>query len=203
VIWIPLKGVQRMSGHDPAAAEELSAVLVKLKSPMLGKQMEVRYNHEGSRLTFAWPIAQIMARFFERIVWFERVLAVVAYLVAAVAAGSVLASIHNSMNERRRDIAILRALGAHRRTVFGVIVIEAASLAAVGMLAGFVVYGVIMAGAAQIIRAQTGVVLEAMSFHGVMIWAPLAMILVSALAGVVPATKAYRTEVATHLMPSS
>jgi putative ABC transport system permease protein len=203
VIWIPLKGVQLMSGHDPAAAEELSAVLVKLKSPTLGRPMEVRYNREGSRLTFAWPIAQIMARFFERIVWFERVLTVVAYLVAAVAAGSVLASIHNSMNERRRDIAILRALGAHRRTVFGAIVLEAMSLAAVGMLVGFGVYAAIMAVVTQIIRAQTGVVIDPLAWHAVMFWAPLGMILVSALAGVVPATKAYRTDVATHLMPST
>jgi putative ABC transport system permease protein len=203
VIWIPLKGVQLMSGHDPAAADELSAVLIRLKSPLAGKVMEARYNREGSRLTFAWPIAQIMARFFERIVWFERVLAVVAYLVAAVAAGSILASIHNSMNERRRDIAILRALGAHRRTVFGAIVLEAMSLAAVGMLAGYGVYAVIMAVVAQIIRTQTGVVIEPMSWHAVMFWAPLGMILVSALAGVVPATKAYRTDVATHLAPST
>jgi putative ABC transport system permease protein len=163
--------------------------------------MELRYNREGSRLTFAWPIAQVVAQFFERIVWFERVLALVAYWVALVAAGSVLASMYNSMSERRRDIAILRALGAHRRTVFGIVVLEAASLAAAGMLAGFVVYAVIMMAVAQIIRAQTGVVLDPTAFHGVMIWAPLGMILVSALAGVVPATKAYRTEVARHLTP--
>ena len=47
----------------------------------------------------------------ERVSW-----VVVAYLVALVATGSILASIHNSMNERRREIAIVRALGAHRRT---------------------------------------------------------------------------------------
>jgi putative ABC transport system permease protein len=203
VIWIPLKGVQLMSGHDAGAANELSAVLVKLKGPLAGKAMEVRYNRESDRLTFAWPMAQIMARFFERIVWFERVLAVVAYLVAGVATGSILASIHNSMNERRRDIAILRALGAHRRTVFGAIVIEATSLAALGMLAGFAVYGVIMGLATGVIRTETGVVLEAWSWHPVMAWGPLGMIGVSALAGVVPAVKAYRTDVATHLTPLS
>jgi putative ABC transport system permease protein len=202
VIWIPIKGVQLMSGHSSEAAEELSAVLLRLKSPLAGKAMEARYNREGDRLTFAWPIAQIMARFFDRIIWFERVLALVAYLVAAVAAGSVLASIHNSMNERRRDIAILRALGAHRHTVFGAIVLEAMSLAAIGMLLGFVVYGAIMAIVAQIIRTQTGVVIELMSWHMVLFWAPLGMVAASALAGMVPAIKAYRTDVATHLAPS-
>jgi hypothetical protein len=40
-----------------------------------------------------------------------------------VAAGSILASIYNTMNERRREFAILRALGARRSTVFSAIVL--------------------------------------------------------------------------------
>ena len=59
-------------------------------------------------LALAWPIGQIMAQLFAKISWFDRVLELIAYLVAIVAVGSVLASIYNSMNERRRDIAILR-----------------------------------------------------------------------------------------------
>jgi putative ABC transport system permease protein len=205
VIWIPVRGVQLMSGHDPRAADELSAVLVKLKgrSPMIGRQLDVRYNREGDRLTFAWPIAVIVAQLFDKIAWFDRILGVVAYLVALVAAGSILASIHNSMNERRRDIAILRALGAHRRTVFGAIVLEASSIAAMGMVAAFVVHGVIVGMAAQVIRTQTGVVLNPLELHPVMIWAPLGLIVLSALAGVLPAWKAYGTDVATHLAPRS
>jgi len=33
VIWIPLAGVQTMSGHDPRAATDVSAVLVQLRAP--------------------------------------------------------------------------------------------------------------------------------------------------------------------------
>jgi putative ABC transport system permease protein len=205
VIWIPLRGVQLMSGHDPKAADELSAVLIKLKgrSPLIGRQLDVQYNREADRLTFAWPIALIIAQLFDRIAWFERVLAVVAYLVVLVATGSILASIHNSMNERQRDIAILRALGAHRRTVFGAIVLEASAIASIGMIVAFFVYAIIVTATAQVIRTQTGVVLDPFAFHPVMVWAPLGMIGLSGLAGVVPALKAYGTEVATHLTPRS
>jgi putative ABC transport system permease protein len=205
VIWIPLKGVQLMSGHDPASADELSAVLVKIKgrSPMAGRQLDVRYNREGTRLTLAWPIAVIVAQLFDKIAWFDRVLGAVAYLVALVATGTVLASIYTSMNERRRDVAILRALGAHRRTVFGAVVLEAATLGALGMALSFGVHGVIVSLAAHEIRTQTGVVLEVLEFHPVMLWAPLVMIGMSAVAGLIPATKAYRTDVATNLSPIS
>ena len=116
---------------------------------------------------------------------------------------SILASIYNSMNERRREIAILRALGARRGTIFGAILLEAATISALGMLVGFVFFGAIMAGAAGVIRVQTGVVLDPTKFNPVMIWAPVALITLGALAGIVPAIKAYRTDVAEHLAPTS
>jgi putative ABC transport system permease protein len=205
VIWIPLAGIQRMSGHDPNAATDVSAVLVKLKSgsAMAGFQMDMMYNKQGNRLTFAWPIGTVMAGLFDKIGWFDRVLTLVAWLVALVAAGSILASIYNSMNERRRELAIMRALGARRLTVFSAIVLEAASISALGMAIGFAVYGLLMTGVAGLIRAQTGVVLHPLAFNWVMVWAPAAFIALGAFAGIVPAVKAYRTDVAQNLVPVS
>jgi len=203
VIWIPLEGIQNMSGHNPDAATDVSAVLVKLSSPVAGFQLDILYNKQGNRLTFAWPTGKIMSELFDKIGWFDRVLALVAYLVAFVAVMSVLVSLYNSMNERRREIAILRALGARRLTVFGAIVLEAAAITALGVLGGFVVYGAIATGVAGVIRAQTGVVLEPLAFSSVMLWAPGMMLALGALAGIVPAIKAYRTSVADHLVPSS
>jgi len=205
VIWIPLAGIQRMSGHDPNAATDVSAVLVKLRagSAIAGFQMDMMYNKQGNRLTFAWPIGRVMAELFDKIGWFDRVLTLVSYLVALVAAGSILASIYNSMNERRRELAILRALGARRTTVFSAIVLEAATIAALGMAAGFGIYLGLMAVVAGIIRAQTGVVLDPFAFNPVMLWSPAAFIALGALSGVVPAMKAYRTDVASNLTPQS
>ncbi len=205
VIWIPLQGVQQMTGHDPRAANDISGVLIRFKdtSPLTARQLDLLYNRQGNRLTFAWPIAQIVAQLFTRIAWVDRVLALVAYLVALVATGSVLVSIYNSMSERRRDIAILRALGARRRTIFSAIVLEAAAIAALGMLLAFAVYAAIFIGVATVVRAQTGVVLEPFTAHWIMLAAPAGMILLAALAGLVPAWKAYFTPVADHLAPVS
>jgi putative ABC transport system permease protein len=205
VIWIPLEGLQTMGGHDPKAASDVSAVLVKLKagSAVAGQRLSLQYNKQGTHLTFAWPIGQIMAQLFGKIAWFDRVLELVAYLVALAATGSIVASIYSSMNERRREFAILRALGAHRRTVFSSIVLEAAAIAALGMAIGFVFYGVIMAVVASIVREQTGIVLEPLAFHAIMIWAPAGLIGASALSGIIPAVKAYRTDVAENLAPIS
>lgn len=205
VIWIPLEGLQQMSGHDARAATDVSAVLIKLKqsNPMGGFQMDMLYNKRGNKFTFAWPIGAILAKLFDKIAWFDRVLAFVSYLVVFIASASILASIYNSMNERRREVAILRALGAKRFTVFGAIVLEAASIAALGMLLAYVVYGLIVIVASNIIRAQTGVVINPFELHAILWVAPAGIVALGALCGVLPAIKAYRTDVASSIAPTS
>ncbi len=201
VIWISLSGVQTMSGHDPSAANDVSAVLLQFKSPVMGFPLDTLYNKQGNRLTLAYPAAAIVADFFAKISWFDRILALVAYLIALVAAASVLASIYASMSTRRRDIAILRALGARRRMIFGAIVLEAAAIGLLGALGGFVIYFGLGWATAEVLRQQCGVVISLAAYHPVLWAAPLGLVGLAALAGVVPAWRAYRTPVAENLTP--
>ncbi len=203
VVWIPLHGLQTMSGHDPRAATDVSAVLIQLRSPTAGFMLDMMYNKQGNRLTFAYPVGAIMADLFSKISWFDRVLTLVAYLVAFVSAIGVLVAIYNSMSARRRDIAILRALGAGRLTVFSAVVLEATMIGALGMMAAFALYGLTVAGVAAVIRAQTGILLETWTWNPVMLWAPAGMVVLCALCGLLPAWKAYRTDVAENLAPVS
>ena len=53
VVWIPLHGVQTMSGHTAETATDVSAVLIQLKSNFAGYQLDTLYNKQGNRLTFA------------------------------------------------------------------------------------------------------------------------------------------------------
>lgn len=205
VLWIPLEGVQRMGGHDPRSVEDISGVLVRFK-PGLAKAgflLDAAYNKQGTRLTFAWPLGRVVAQLFDRIGWFDRVLALVAALLAVVAAGTLLTALYNSMNERRREIAILRALGAGRRLVTGVVLAECAVISALGALAGFPVHILLLGVASGIIRREVGLVIHPFALHGVMLVVPLAMIGLGLLAGAWPAWKAYRTDVAENLVPPS
>jgi len=219
VVWIPIEGIFRMQGHvlrgtgkefQATAGEmiddkhkEVSAVMLKFRNPQSGFQFNQTINQQGKVATIAWPIGIVMAEFFDKIGWVNKILGLVAYLVVAVAAGSILASIYNTMNERRREFAILRSLGARRRTVFSAIVLEATTIAALGSLLGFVVYGAIVVGAAIIVKQQTGVVLDPLKFHPAIVAAPAGMIVLGAIAGIVPAFKAYSTDVAANLVATS
>jgi putative ABC transport system permease protein len=219
VLWIPIEGMYRMKGHVlrgggtlytpvegkaiPEQDREVSAVMLKLRSPQSGFSLDQAINKQGKVATLAWPVGMVMADLFDRLGWAYRVLAVVGYLVMLVAAGSLFASLHNTLNERRRDFAILRALGARRLDLSLWMVCESSAIALMGGVLGWLAYAVILGVAAQVVRAQTGVVLDVISFHPVLILAPLAMTFMGALAGLVPAWKAYQSDVASNLSPLS
>jgi putative ABC transport system permease protein len=219
VLWIPIESMYRMKGHVlrgagklytpvegraiPELDREVSAVMLKLRSPQSGFSLDQAINKQGKVATLAWPIGMVMADLFDRLGWAYRVLAVVGYLVMLVAAGSLFASLHNTLNERRRDFAILRALGARRLDLSLWMVCESSAIALMGGMLGWLAYALILGVAAQVVRAQTGVVLDVMSFHPVLILAPLAMTAMGALAGLFPAWKAYQSDVASNLNPQS
>jgi putative ABC transport system permease protein len=219
VIWIPIEGIFRMEGHvlrasgeDYQAAagqsipdehKEVSAVLLKLASPATGWQLEQTINKQGKVATLAFPLDAVMLDLFEKMGWVNRVLELVAYLVVLVSATAITASIYNTINERRREFAILRALGARRATVFGAIVLESSLIGFIGAIAGFALYVIILAVAAWVVREQTGVVLRTLVPHPIQVITPLGMTLLGGIAGIIPAVRAYGTDIATNLLPKT
>ncbi|MCB9781807.1 MAG: ABC transporter permease [Candidatus Omnitrophica bacterium] len=215
----PDRGIYRMTGHVlrgtgeqytaeagkeiPDEHKEVSAVMLKFKGPQDGMLMDQTINKQGKVATLAWPIGRVMMDLFNKIGWVTRVLTLVSYLVVLVAAASILASLYNTINERRRDFAILRSLGARRRTIFSAIILESSIIALMGSLLGFVVYAIILGVTTLVIRSQTGVVLDIFSPHPILILAPIGMTVVGAISGIFPAIKAYTTDIASNLTPIS
>ena len=109
VIWIPIKGIQLMEGHDAEMAQSVSAVLLSLKGAA-GLNLELKYNRRGNQATLAWPVAATLASFFEKMNWFRGVLQVIAYIIACVGILMVASTMRSSMNERK-DFMILRSPG--------------------------------------------------------------------------------------------
>jgi putative ABC transport system permease protein len=219
VLWMPIEGVFRMGGHVlrgtgeeyhpsieeeiPVEAKEFSALLLRFKNFQRGVELDGRINREGKEATLAFPIARVMAEVFDKLGWMNRVLTLVAYLTVLVGAASILASLHATLNERRREFAILRALGSRRRTLFAVVIAESSGIALIGAILALCVQLAIVAGAAALVRQKTGVVLDPFAFHPALWIVPAAVTALGALAGAWPAWRAYRTEVAENLAASS
>jgi putative ABC transport system permease protein len=214
-LWIPIEGMYRMGGHvlrgtgETHVAEagraiedahkEVSAVMLRFDTPQAGLELERAINREGTSATLAWPIARVVAELFDRIGWMSRILAMVAYLTVLVGAATILAGLYDSMQQRRREMAVLRALGMRRRELFATVVLEASTIAALGAIGGWAVYALVLWIARGVLRAQAGVVLDPLAFHESLVLVPAGVVALGALCGLVPAWKAYRVEVASDL----
>lgn len=219
VIFIPIEGVFRMSGHVlrgdgdefipeqgqiiPDEHKEVSAILLKLKNPQAGFSLDQTINKQGKVATLAWPIAMVMAELFDKLGWVHHVLSLVAYLVVLVACASIIASVYNTIHDRRKQIAILRALGANRNDIYRLILVECAAIAGLGAVLGYLVHFGIMGLAGGILRSQTGIMLNIVQMQSVHLWIVPAMMVLGMIAGILPANKAYRTDVGSQLSPDS
>ncbi len=92
----------------------LSTILVKLKAPGARYRFAQAWNAKPD-VRASIPAEEIR-RLFEIVQGVDGLLRAVAVLVLVSAALSILAALYNSMQGRRREIALLRALGARART---------------------------------------------------------------------------------------
>ncbi len=179
----------------------LSTILVKLKAPGVRYRFAADWNAKPD-VRASIPAEEIR-RLFEIVQGVDGLLRAVAVLVLVSAALSILAALYNSMQGRRREIALLRALGARRAHVFGVVVLEAVLICLLGGVAGIALGHLGVAGAAPFLLEEVGVRLG-LGTADVALWGKLAagLVVLGLLAGLLPAWRAYRTPVARNLHPT-
>ncbi len=126
----------------------------------------------------------------------EQALLAVSALVVAVGLAGMIAVVVASLGERRRELAILRALGASPRHVFALLAVESVLLALAGIAVGLaLLYGAGVA-LAPWLASQHGLQLS-LGWPTTGEWRLLAAVLVaSLLASLVPALRAYRYSLA-------
>ncbi|AGA29010.1 ABC transporter permease [Singulisphaera acidiphila] len=191
-------------GHEhshtplPEDQRELTAVLVRTSSPAASIQLPNLIN-EGSAAQAVMPVREIRGLFDVIVGPIETVLLALTGLIVVVSGVGILVSIYNSMSERRREIAVMRALGARRSTVRTIVLLESMLLSLTGGLAGWILGRALIAALSPAIAARTGVVIGFAPLIPAELALVPALIVLSALAGYLPAMTAYRTDVAKAL----
>ena len=128
-------------------------------------------------------------------------LRVVALLAVAIGLTGMLVALYTSLEARRREMAILRAVGAGPRTIVALLVLESTLLAALGCVVGVALTYAGLALLQGPLEQRTGIHL-ALRALGATEWRYLALVLgAGTLIGVIPARKAYRTSLADGLSP--
>jgi putative ABC transport system permease protein len=210
-------------GHDhaheplPEEQREVTAILVLAKNDIFAQQLQRKIN-EGLEAQAASPIKVIQEFFAKMVSDVSFVLLALTVLIMVEAGVGIMVSIYNSMSDRRREIAVMRALGAGRRTVLTVVLLESILLSVGGGLLGFVLGHGLVAAVSPWAVAKTGVSLGFLQFAwydvtmgyggGTPIMIPYELVLIpclvalASLVGFLPAMSAYRTDVAKALTAS-
>lgn len=114
---------------------------------------------------------------------------------------AIMLALYNSMEQRRRQIAVLRVLGASRGRIFALVMTESAVLGLGGAIVGLV----LAFGAGQIVSevmaARLGLVIQPVLDLRETLVVIIGAILLACVAGVVPAVMGYRTSVVRNLRP--
>lgn len=172
--------------------EVITAALVGVNSKIRLFQLQ-RYINQYSQE----PLMAILPGVALRELWnmmgiAEQALVVISAFVVVAGLLGMLTMILSSLNERRREMAILRAVGARPMHIFMLMISEATILAIAGAVLGVGLMYIGLLIAQPIMQSQFGISLT-ISMLSVYEWKLVSLVCVAGLAtGIVPSIRAYR-----------
>lgn len=180
---------------------DITAVLIGLKSrPAVFKLQRHINSYRGEPLLAVMP-GVALGELWQTLAMVENILLVISSLVVIVGLAGLTATLMAGLNERRRELAILRALGAGPRDVFLMLVAEGVTLTMLGLLLGYALLTVGIAVLAPFVQSQFGVVLL-QRFPTDNEWWLMSTILLTGLSvSLLPGWRAWRISLADGLTP--
>ncbi|EGU36654.1 ABC-type antimicrobial peptide transport system permease component [Vibrio sp. N418] len=122
----------------------------------------------------------------------EQALMVVSGFVVVAGLLGMLSSLLTSLQERRREMAILRAMGARPRHIFTLLILEASVLTAIGIAVGIgLLYG-LLALASPFVTQNYGIQLPLVMLSSYELGLIAAVLFAGTMIGIFPALRAYR-----------
>lgn len=200
---VPARGAGRVSAEQARALDlqpqQITAVLLGLNSRIATFALQREINqYRGEPLLAVLP-GVALQELWSLMGTAEQALFVVSLFVVLTGLIGMLTAILTSLNERRREMAILRSVGARPWHIAGLLVIEAFALALAGAALGVVLLYVGIAVAQAPLQQFYGLYLP-FGWPSGYEWRLLGAILLAAvLMGAVPAWRAYRQSLADGL----
>ena len=189
--------------HGPAGEEdrrareakrEVTVLLVQYASPLAAATLPRSINSQ-SELQAASP-AYETARLFRIIGVGVEALRAFAVVLIVAAGLSVFVALYTALEERRYDLAVMRTLGASPARLFGLLLAEGMLLAFVGTLLGLVLGHGFASALGALLDAEQPYPVTGLAFHFEEFWLVGVALVVGAAAALLPAWRAYRTDVA-------
>jgi putative ABC transport system permease protein len=172
--------------------DTITAFLVGMRSRVMTFTMQRAINDYRQEPLLAILPGVALGQLWDLVGIADTALMIVAGFVVLAGLLGMQTAILTSLNERRREMAILRSAGAGPRHIFALMVMEAVLLATLGIIAGVgLTYGALLAGR-PLLEKRFGIYLglSGLSTSDLLILA--AIVLLALLMGLIPALRAYR-----------
>lgn len=184
--------------HD-LRPESITAMLIGLKSKVATFQIQRSINeYRGEPLLAILP-GVTLQNLWSIVGSVETALLVVGLLVTLAGLVCLLVAILASLNERRREMAILRSVGARPAHIFSLLISEAVTVATLGALAGIACTYLALLIARPIVQQSYGLLLQWPSWSSTDAAILAGILFAATLAGAIPAWQAYRRSLADGL----
>ncbi len=185
--------------ENHSGGKEITALLISYVSPLAAAQLPRQINQTSS-MQAASPAFE-MARLNKLMGTGGDILAAFGVLLVGFAAFGVFITFYNAVAERQYDIALLRALGATRARIFVLTMSEVAVLGIVGAVLGVALTQVFLYAVTHWIYAEKHILLGSVPVFGMAeIYVMLTAIVISLLAGFIPALRATRVQIVKTLV---
>ncbi len=214
-LFVTLDGIAAMHGDEGATAsantppvnvfedqpKALSAFLVGTKTRFETLRLQREINQYKSEPLTAVIPGVTLAELWRTLGAVEGGLRLVGALTIVVGLIGMLVALYSSLEARRREMAVLRAVGARPAMIVSLLVLESGMLTLLGCALGV---GLTMGGfalAQGVIESKTGVHI-AVQPPGTLEWLYIGVVLTAGvLVGLAPAWRAYRSSLADGLSP--
>lgn len=134
----PLKISAQQTRKLKLVPKEITAMMVGLKNPAYTFKVQRTLNQWHSEPLLAILPGATLAQFWQTISFFEKVLLSVALMVLISSLISMLITLLSTLNERRREMAVFRAIGMHSWDIIKLFAIEAAMIMAIAISLGVI-----------------------------------------------------------------
>lgn len=188
-------------GNNPAADQlkamdfepkQITAMMLGLKSKIQTFALQRQINTYSKE-----PLSAILPGVALHELWgmmsvAEQALMAVSVFVVIAGLLGMLSSLLTSLQERRREMAILRAMGARPKHVFSLLILEASSLTFIGIVVGTLALYLILALASPIVQQNYGINLSIVTLSSYELSLLGLVQLAGTVIGFIPAFRAYK-----------
>lgn len=202
---MPLPGTKRTTAEEAQALDltpsTVSAALVGLKVRGAVFAVQRRVNaYEGEPLMAVLP-GVALDELWGTVAQAEKALTLMSVLVGAVSLAGLMAVVMTALEQRRRELAVLRSVGAGPRRVFTLLLLEGLFISALGVAAGAVAWWTLLWTSGPWVQGEYGIILSVGAPSPTEAALAAAVLGAGVLASLWPGWRAYRLSLADGLTP--